>query len=98
ELWDQLSQVAGWVDEREAVVGPAGPCMATAVVGEAAMVGRELGQLVLPVFQPMDLAVDEDKVGTSALHLIIEVAAVGVDQRHALLAGLEALTVARTTR
>src|SRR5262249_49035981 len=71
--------------------------MATPIVGEAAMVGRELGQLVLPVFQPMDLAVDEDKVGTSALHLIIEVAAVGVDQRHALLAGRESLSWPRTT-
>src|SRR5262249_4329006 len=83
ELCDQLLQVAGLVDEREAVIGPAGLRMPTPVVGEAAMVGRKLCDLVLPVFQPMDFAVDEDEIGPAALHFIVEVATVGVDQGHA---------------
>jgi hypothetical protein len=65
--------------------------MATPVVGEAAVVGRKLGELVLPVFQPVDLAVNEDEVRAVALHLVVEVAAVGVDQGHALLAGRQPL-------
>jgi hypothetical protein len=44
-----------------------------------------------PIVEPVNLAVDEDDVRPPAFHLIIEVAAIGIDNGHALLAGSNAL-------
>src|SRR6185369_2147962 len=82
ETLDQALQIAGLVVKREAVIGPAGLGVAAAVIGQAAMVGREVRKLVLPVFHAMDFAMDENHVGALALLLVIEIAAVGIDDRH----------------
>jgi hypothetical protein len=37
---------------------------------------------MFPVFEPMDLAVDEDEVGTPPLELVVEVAAIRLDGGH----------------
>src|SRR5262249_51072447 len=65
--------------------------MSAPVIGKAAVVGRKLGKLVLPIVEPLNLAVDEDDVRHPPFHLIIEVAAMGIDNGHALLAGWNAL-------
>ena len=46
------------------------------------MIAREVRDLMFPVFEAMDLAVDEDEVGPLPLELVVEVAAVRLDGRH----------------
>src|SRR5262249_21654355 len=72
-------------DQRKTVIGPSGLRVTAAVVSEAAMVGRELRELVLPIFEPVDFTVNENHVAALACHLVMEVAAIRLDQRHALL-------------
>ena len=82
EVIDQVREVARLVDERIAVVRRPGLRVATPVVGEAAVIAREFGDLMFPVFEPVDLAVDEDEVGPLPLELVVEVAAIRLDGRH----------------
>ncbi len=82
EVIDQVRQIAGLVDERKAIVDRACPRVPAPVVGEAAMIAREFRDLVFPVLEAVDLAVDEDEVGTLAPELVVEVAAIRVDGRH----------------
>ena len=84
EPLDQLLEIARLVDQREAVVGELRAGVAAPVVGEAAMIARKLRELVLPVFQAVDLAVDEDEIGPFPLHLVVEIAAVDIDSRHVI--------------
>ena len=85
ETFDQLLEVAGLVDQRKPVIGPSRLRVSAAVVGEAAMIGGEFRELVFPIFEPVDFTVNEDQVAALAFHLIMEVAAICLDQGHALL-------------
>ena len=46
------------------------------------MIARKVRELMFPVFEPVDLAVDEDEVGPLPLELVVKVAAVRLDGRH----------------
>ena len=46
------------------------------------MIAREVRDLMFPVFEAMDLAVDEDEVGPVPLELVVEFAAIRLDGRH----------------
>jgi hypothetical protein len=52
------------------------------VVSEAAVIARKFRDLVFPVFESVDLAVNEDKVRPIALELVVEIAAIRLDGRH----------------
>ena len=82
EMIEQARKVARLIDERESVLGNRRPGVPSAVVDEAAMVARELGDLVLPILRSVDLAVDEDEVRPRAAQLAVEVAAVDRGVRH----------------
>jgi hypothetical protein len=52
------------------------------------MIAGEFRDLVLPVLEPVELAVDEDEAGTLPLQVVVEVAAIRLDGGHAVgLAG-----------
>jgi hypothetical protein len=74
EVIDQVREVACLVDERKAVARRSCLRVPAPVVGEAAVIAREVRDLMFPVFEAMDLAVDEDEVGPVPLELVVEVA------------------------
>src|SRR5580765_7287344 len=84
EALDKLLQVAGLVVQREAVIGPLGPDVAAVVVDKAAMIAREIRDLLVPVFHAVDLAVDEDEIAALSMLLIVKLAAVHGDRWHGL--------------
>ena len=79
---DQVREVACLVDEGKAVARRPRLRVPAPVVGEAAVIAREVRELMFPVFEPVDLAVDEDEVAPLPLELVVEVAAIRLDGRH----------------
>src|SRR5262245_59926179 len=82
EVIDQMREIAGLVDQREAVIGELGVRVATAIVGKAAVIAGKFRNLIFPIVEPVDLAVDEHEVGPLSCELVVEVAAIGAGGRH----------------
>src|SRR5262249_15682390 len=59
ELRDQLLQIASLVVQRKSIIGPLRPGVAATVVDKAAVVAGEIGELLIPIFHAVDLAMDE---------------------------------------
>ena len=101
-MLDQGFQVAALVLERVAERRRAGRPVTAPVIDQAAVGLGEFGDLVLPVFGPVNLAVDEDHIGagtiSDAADLAVEIPTVRVDRRPAHDASVPQVFLSTFTR
>ena len=83
ETLDRGGKISRLVHEGEAVPRELGLGMLAPIIGKAAIFACEIGDLVFPVFKPMNLAMDEDEVRALSLKLIVKIAAIRLNGRHA---------------